>query len=339
MTARTIGVALLLTFVVTGMAKAQDSIRIASSSTVYPFVAAVAERFGQTSGFRAPVIESLGSGGAFKLFCASAGRGSPDIAGASRRITSAETGSCAANRVTAISEIAFGRDGIVLVNAKAGERFDLTLRDLFLAVAKTVPVKGKLAPNPYRRWDQINPALPHQDIMIFGPAPNHGTRDMLDELVMDVACQGLPEIQALDAKARQKACEALREDGPFIEVTEDYGVILQKLLAERQAVGILPFSYVAQKGDEVKAAVLDGRSPSEESIASGDYPLSRPLYVYVKKAHDGKTPGLREFLRELTSDKASGKNGYLTEIGLVPLPEPQRKAEAAKAAELPDLTL
>jgi phosphate transport system substrate-binding protein len=335
---RIIGAA-VLALALAGAAQAQDSIRIASSSTVYPFVTAVAERFGQNSGFRAPVIESLGSGGALKLFCASAGKGSPDIAGASRRITPAEMSSCAANHVTEITEIAFGYDGIVIVNAKSGQRFALTRRDLFLAVAKTVPLKGKLVPNPYRRWDQIDAALPHEEIMVFGPAPNHGTRDMFDEMVMDVACQDFPEIRALDAKARRSACQALREDGPFIEVTEDYSIILQKLLAERKAVGILPFSYVDQKGDEVKAASLEGRTPSRESIADGAYPLSRPLYLYVKKAHDGKTPGLREFLREVTSDKASGKNGYLTESGLVPLPDSERKAEAAKAAQMPSVKL
>ena len=318
-------------------ALARDQIRIASSSTVYPLAAVVAEHFGKTSGFKAPVIESTGSGGGLKLFCASVDQESPDIASASRRITDSELRTCRRNGVTDITEIAIGYDGIVVADAKPGRSFDLTRRDLFLAIAKSVPVDGRLAPNPYRTWDQINAALPHEDITVYGPAPNHGTRDVLDALVMEAACREFPEIDRLDGKAERQACEAMREDGRFIEVAENYTVTLRKLLADPQALGILPFSYLDQNGDKVKAASLDGQIPGYDAIYSGRYPLSRPLYIYVKKAHLGVTAGIREFLAEFTSEKASGKGGYLAERGLIALPDGQRRMEAAKAVSLPNL--
>lgn len=316
---------------------AGDRIHIVSSSTVAPFVSTASEQFGHTSGFGTPVVESLGSGGGLKLFCSSAAEDSPDIAGASRRITEVEIKNCAANGITDITQITLGYDGIVLANAKSRQPFGLTKRALFLAIAKTVPVNGKLVANPYRRWHDIDPALPDQEIMVYGPAPNHGTRDVLAALLMDAVCQTFPEIAALDAKARRTACEAMREDGPFIEVSADYSVLLCKLSAEPSAVGMLPFSYLDRNRDKIQAAALDGKLPAYDSIYDGSYPLSRPLFVYVKKIHMATTRGLKEFLAELTSDKAGGKDGYLTEIGLVSLPEDQRRAEAAKARSLPNL--
>lgn len=318
-------------------ALAGDRIHIVSSSTVAPFVSKAAEQFGRASGFGAPVVESLGSGGGLKLFCSSAAEDSPDIAGASRRITEIEIKNCAANGITDITQITLGYDGIVLANAKSRQPFGLTKRALFLAVAKTVPVNGKLVANPYRRWHDIDPALPDQEIMVYGPAPNHGTRDVLAALLMDAVCQTFPEIAALDAKDRRVTCESMREDGPFIEVTADYTVTLRKLEAEPAAIGLLPFSYLDRNRDKIQAAALDGKSPTYDSIYDGSYPLSRPLFVYVKKMHVASTRGLKEFLAELTSDKAAGKDGYLTEIGLVSLPEDQRRAEVAKAKSLPNL--
>lgn len=318
-------------------AMAGDRIHIVSSSTVAPFVATAAEQFGHGSGFATPVVESLGSGGGLKLFCSSAAEDSPDIAGASRRITEVEIRNCAANGITDITQLTLGYDGIVLANSKARAPFGLSERTLFLAIAKTVPVNGKLVANPYRRWRDIDPALPDQEIMVFGPAPNHGTRDVLAALLMDNVCKSYPEIAALDDKARRVACEAMREDGPFIEVTADYTVMLQKLRAEPTAIGLLPFSYLDRNRDKIQAATLDGKLPTYETIYDGSYPLSRPLFVYVKKLHVATTRGLEAFLAELTSDKAAGKDGYLTEIGLVSLPEDRRKAEAAKAKSLPNL--
>lgn len=318
-------------------ASASDRIHIVSSSTVAPFVSTAAEQFGHGSGFATPVVESLGSGGGLKLFCSSAAEDSPDIAGASRRITEVEVKACAAAGITDITQLTIGYDGIVLANAKTGQPFALSKRALFLAIAKTVPVNGTLVANPYRRWRDIDAALPDQDIMVFGPAPNHGTRDVLAALLMSEVCQTFPEVAALDAKTRRTTCESMREDGPFIEVTADYSVTLHKLQAEPRAVGLLPFSYLDRNRDKIQAASLDGKLPTYDSIYSGDYPLSRPLFVYVKKLHLATTRGLKEFLAELTSDKAAGRDGYLSDIGLVSLPEDQRKTEAAKAKSLPNL--
>ena len=318
-------------------ALAEERIHIASSSTVAPFVGMAAEHFGRGSGFQTPVVESIGSGGGLKLFCSSIAAGSPDIAGASRRITESEIKSCAAAGITDITQIVIGYDGIVVAGAKSQPPLALKARDLFLAIAKTVPVRGRLVPNPYHRWREIDPGLPDQPIMIFGPAPNHGTRDMMATLLMDKACGNFPEVAALDAKAKRIACEAVREDGAYIEVTADYAITLRKLEAEPAAIGILPFSYLDQNGDKIQAATLDGKMPTYDAIYDGTYPLSRPLYVYVKKAHLQTTRGIKEFLAELTSDKAAGKSGYLSDIGLIALPEVQRQAEAAKAASLPNL--
>jgi len=318
-------------------ASANDQIRIATSSTVFPFAAAVAEQFGKTSGFKTPVIESIGSGGALKLFCASAADGSPDIAGASRRITASEIGTCVANGVTDITEFTIGYDGIVLAHAVPRGIAELTRRELFLALAKTVPVGGRLVPNPYTQWNQINPALPADDILVYGPALNHGTRDILGELALSAGCRDFPEIAALDAKRRKAVCQAVREDGRFVEVTADYTVILRKLVDEKRALGFLPFSYLDQNGDKVKAVVLEGQSPSYDAIFQGNYPLSRPLFVYVKKAHLGLTAGLRAFLAELTSDRAAGPAGYLANRGLIALSEAKRKDEAEKVGTLPNI--
>jgi phosphate transport system substrate-binding protein len=318
-------------------ALAGERIHIVSSSTIAPFVSMAAEQFGRKSGFGTPVVESLGSGGGLKLFCSSAAEDSPDIAGSSRRITEVEIKNCAASGITDIAQLTIGYDGIVLATAKSNQPLGLTRRDLFLAIAKTVPVKGKLVANPYHRWREIDPALPDQEIMVYGPAPNHGTRDVLASLLMDGVCQTFPEIATLDAKARRTACQAMREDGPFIEVTADYSVTLHKLTAESEAVGLLPFSYLDRNRDKVQAASLDGQLPTYDAIYDGTYPLSRPLFVYVKKMHIATTRGLAEFLGELTSDKAAGRDGYLSDIGLVSLPGDQRKAEAAKAKSLPNL--
>jgi len=335
MTVKMIGSALLGLHLLSSPAWARDQIYVVSSSTMYPFAAAVAEHFGIMSGFKAPVVESTGSGGGLKLFCAAVDAASPDIASASRRITDSELKTCAAHDVTDITEITIGFDGVVIANAKSSKPIKLTRRELFLAIAQSVPMHGKLVPNPYRRWNEIDPTLPRDDIIVFGPAPNHGTRDVLIALVMDVACQGFPEFRALAAEAKKSACGHVREDGHFIDVSGNYTVTLRKLVGEPRSIGILPFGYVDQNRDKVQAATLEGQVPSYDSIYDGSYPLSRPLFVYVKLAHLPSTPGIKEFLTEFTSERASGKDGYLEEQGLVGLPEAQRESERAKIAALP----
>jgi len=335
---KTLVAAVALAAVASG-AQARDQIRIVGSSTVYPFSTAVAEQFGKTSGFKTPVVESTGTGGGLKLFCAGADENSPDIANASRRIEPSEVQACAANGVKDITEIVIGYDGIVVANAKSGPKFALTKEQIYKAAAKQVVKDGKLVANPYNKWSDIDPSLPKEDIVLYVPAPNHGTRDAFNELVMDPACLVQPEIKALDKAAGKAACETAREDGAFIDVTENYTVTLQKMITQPYSVGVTTFSYLDQNGDKIQAATIDGVVPTYENIASSKYPVSRPLFFYVKKSHVGSIPGIKEYIAEFTSEKAWGKNGYLAEKGLIASPDAQRKAEAAKGKALTNLTM
>ncbi|MTJ82715.1 MAG: phosphate ABC transporter substrate-binding protein [Telmatospirillum sp.] len=336
---KTLSLAALATLAFATAAQARDQIRIVGSSTVYPFATTVAENFGKTSGFKTPVVESTGSGGGFKLFCAGADENTPDITNASRRMLASELATCATNGVKDVTEIVIGYDGIVIANAKAGPKYALTKEQIFKALAKTVPQDGKLVPNPYKKWNEIDPSLPAEAIVVYGPASNHGTRDALNELVMDEACGKFPEIKALAGDAKKVACNAIREDGAFVEVSEDYSLTMQKLLSQPHAVGVLTFSYIDQNGDKIKAATVEGQVATYENIATSKYPVSRPLYFYVKKSHVGVIPGIKEYIGEFTSEKAWGKNGYLAQKGLIAMPDDQRKSEAAKGKELPDLAL
>ena len=328
---------LLIALTLVRPAGAADQIRIVGSSTVFPFAAAVAEHFAKGRTYSSPVVESAGSGGGFKLFCAGLGDGTPDIATASRRIGAREIESCASNGVTDVAEIRIGYDGIVLASAREAQKLAISREQLFRAIAKTVPLDGKLVANPYRRWKDIDPSLPDHEIMVFGPAPNHGTRDTLVALVMDKACAQFPEIRALAAEARRHACQAMREDGAFIEVTESYSITVKKLILEPRALAILPFGYQDRNADRLQAASLDGQNASFDNILSGAYPLSRPLFLYVKKARLPLTLGLRQYLEEFASEGAWGPSGYLADKGLIPLPEAARKAEVVKARDLPNL--
>lgn len=322
-------------------AEARDQIRIVGSSTVYPFSTTVAEQFGKSTSYKTPVIESTGSGGGIKLFCAGVGLGHPDITNSSRRIKSTEVETCAKNGVTAITEVKIGYDGIVIANSKKGGRFDLTREQVFLALAKQVPVGGKLVDNPYKSWKEIDAKLPDQKIEVLGPPPTSGTRDAFVELVMEEACKKFPEIEALkaDAKAHKTACQAIREDGAFIEAGENDNLIVQKLDANAKALGIFGYSFLDQNTDKLQGSLINGVQPGFEEIAAGKYPVSRPLYFYVKKAHVGQIPGMREFVAEFASDKAWGPNGYLADKGLIPMPDAERKAMAEQATMMADLKM
>ncbi|HVI50527.1 MAG TPA: substrate-binding domain-containing protein [Candidatus Sulfotelmatobacter sp.] len=336
---RMFALAAVATVAMAASAQARDQIRIVGSSTVYPFSTAVAEQFGKTSGFKTPVVESTGTGGGMKLFCAGDGPDTPDINNASRRILQSEVDFCATNGVKGITEIVVGYDGIVLANAKGGPKYALTREEVFKALAKTVPVGGKLVPNPYKKWSDVDPSLPKEDIVVFGPASNHGTRDALVELDMEEACEKFPEIAALDKNAKKVACDAVREDGAYIEVSDNYTVTLQKLLSQPHAMGVLTYSYLDQNGDKIQGATVDGQIATYDNIATGKYPLSRPLFFYVKKSHVGQIPGIKEYIAEFTSEKAWNKDGYLAEKGLIAMPDAQRKSEAQKGKDLPDLKL
>ncbi len=315
-------------------AQSREQIRIVGSSTVFPFSTLVAESFGRLGKFKTPVVESTGTGGGFKAFCAGIGPHYPDIANASRPITIAEKDNCAKAGVTDITEFTFGYDGLtVAVNAKS-RHFPLTTRQLWLALAAEVPVGGKLVKNPNTKWNQIDPALPATDIEVFGPSKNHGTRDAFNELAMDAGCKGVAEIAALAADAKKKACQTIREDGAWVDVSEDYALIVGKLNSSPNAVGVFTFYYIDQNADKIAGLSVDGVKPTFESILSKQYPLSRPLFFYVKKAHVGVIPGLAEYVVEFLSEKAAGSDGYLPAKGLIPLSPAELKTQHAAAAAL-----
>lgn len=339
---KTLAIAALATLATAGAAEARDQIRIVGSSTVYPFATVVAENFGKTTSFKTPVIESTGSGGGFKLFCAGVGTEHPDITNASRRMKKSEYEICQKNGVKDVVEIRIGYDGIVLANSKAAPQFKLSREQIFLALAKEVPQDGKWVANPYKKWSDIDAALPSEEIEVLGPPPTSGTRDAFVELVMDEACEHTEAGKALKAagdKAMLKAkCQSIREDGAFIEAGENDNLIVQKLDANHQAVGIFGYSFLEENGDKIQGSVIDGEAPTFDNIASGSYPVSRPLQFYIKKAHVGTIPGMKEYVAEFTSDKAWGPEGYLAEKGLIPMPDAERAKYKENADTLKPLS-
>jgi phosphate transport system substrate-binding protein len=301
---------------------ARNQIRAVGSSTVYPFVTIAAEDFGKTGGFSAPIVESTGTGGGFKLFCAGVGEANPDLSNASRPIEESERELCKKNGVTEITEIKIGYDGIIVANALKGPELKLSKADIFKALAREVSVDGKLKPNPYTRWSDVNPALPNAEILVYGPPPTSGTRDAFVELVMEAPCVKDPAfVKAVaDEKERAKTCHLLREDGRYVESGENDNLIVQKLSTNPNAVGIFGYSFLEENAETVKGAAIDGVKPEYETIASGQYPVSRPLFVYLKNAQLKTVPGLKEFVTHLVSDATLGENGALAMHGLIPLP-------------------
>jgi phosphate transport system substrate-binding protein len=319
---------------------ARDYISIVGSSTVYPFATVAAEQFGKTTRFKTPKVESTGSGGGIKLFCNGVGVQHPDVANSSRALKATEFASCGKNGVREIVEIKLGYDGIVLAESLQGLKLDLALRDIFLALAKEVPNPNgqpSVVPNPYRTWRDVNPKLPAEVIEVLGPPPTSGTRDAFVELAMEGGCSTFPWIAALkktDEARYLRICHTIREDGRFVEAGENDNLIVQKLRANPKAVGVFGYSFLEQNADVVRGSRVNGVEPTFEAIAAGDYPISRPLFVYVKKAHVGTIPGIREFIAELVSEKAMGEDGYLADRGLVPLPEDEYEQVSRRALAL-----
>jgi len=317
---------------------ARDHIMIVGSSTVYPFATVVAEHFGKNTQYKTPKIESTGSGGGLKLFCAGAGVDTPDITNASRKIKATEIATCKKNGVADIVEVKIGYDGIAMANSKATAPLTLTLHDVFLALAKDVPAPDgseKLVANPYKTWKDVNSALPDTTIEVLGPPPTSGTRDAFVELAMEGGCDTFDWIKAMkkvDKNAYKAACQTIREDGAYIEAGENDNLIVQKLEANPKAVGIFGFSFLDQNSDKIQGSSIEGVTPTFDSIASGEYPVSRPLFMYVKKSHVGSIPGIDEYLAEFTSEKAWGEDGYLSDKGLIPMPAEER-AQMAKIAK------
>ncbi len=325
----------------------RDTINIVGSSTVYPFSSVVAERFGKGGKFKTPKVESTGTGGGIKLFCAGVGVDNPDIANASRRMKMSEYQNCQKFGVKEIVEVKIGYDGIVLAQTKGAKPLELTRKEIYLALAKNVPDPScsdcdNLVKNPYKNWSDINPALPNTKIEVLGPPPTSGTRDAFAELAMEGGCQSFPFIKAWKEKDEleyKKICQTVRDDGAYIEAGENDNLIVQKLGANKSALGIFGYSFLDQNPDKVQAAQVDGVVADLENIASNKYPISRPLFFYVKKGHIGLVPGIVEFMAEFTSDKAIGPEGYLVEKGLIPLPADELKDVRGEAKNLTEFAL
>ena len=338
----TITLGTLIAVAAISSAQARDQIRIVGSSTVFPFSTAVAEQFGRTSNFKTPVVESTGSGGGLKLFCSGIGTSHPDITNASRRIKISEIERCSKNGIKNIVEVKVGFDGIVLANSKKSKQMSLSLKQLYSALAKVVPIEGRMVPNPYKMWSEIDPSLPAVKIEVLGPPPTSGTRDAFVELAMEGGAKKFPMLKAI-RKANKKNFKAIahgiREDGSFVEAGENDNLIVQKLEANPAAFGIFGFSFLDQNSDKLQGSLVSGVAPEFELIADGKYPISRTLFFYVKRAHVGTVPGLKEFVAAFTHEKAWGPEGYLADKGLIPMPHADRMMVRKSALALANLSL
>jgi phosphate transport system substrate-binding protein len=338
--ASTLAVAALCT---AGPALARDQLKIVGSSTVYPYTQAVAEEFGKKTGKKSPVVESTGTGGGMKIFCQGVGEANPDITGASRAMKKSEWELCTKNGVTDITEIQIGYDGLSIAQSKSGKPMDLTKEQLFLALASEVPDGDKLVPNPYKKWSDVDKSLPDVAITVYGPPPTSGTRDAFVELAMHEGCKALEYFKkkkgeldkdGFEALVKEK-CTPMRQDGPFIEAGENDNLIVQRIEADPNAVGIFGYSFLYENQDKLQGVKIAGIEPNFDTIADHSYGLSRPLFIYVKNAHRKVIPGMDEFLLEYTSNDAMGNGGYLHERGLVVLSEDMLKEmqERAKNSE------
>ena len=321
------------------ISQAREHIDIVGSSTVYPFATVVAETFGKSSDHKTPKIESTGTGGGFKAFCQGLGENTPDIANASRPIKVSEIGLCKKNGVTEIVEFLVGYDGIAIANSVQAEQMKLTTKDLFLALAAQVPGarNGQLIDNPYKTWRDVNPTLPAITIEVLGPPPTSGTRDAFAELVLEDGCQQFDWIKQLknkSAKMYREVCHGIRSDGAYLETGENDNLIVQKLEKSPQALGIFGYSFLEQNLEKVQGSYINGIEPNFETIATGEYGVSRALYFYVKKAHIGLIPGIEQYIQEFASTKAIGEDGYLIDKGLIPLTAGELKDLSRHAIEL-----
>jgi phosphate transport system substrate-binding protein len=311
---------------------ARDQVWAAGSSTVFPFATRVAENYARKSGKKAPKVESLGTGGGIKLFCGGMGEGFPDIATASRPMKKTEYDACAAKGVKDIVAIKIGFDGIVIAVDKEGSDYNFKLEHLFLGLSQNILRGGAFQKNGYKTWDEIGAGLPGNRIQVYGPPPSSGTRDAFVELGIEAGARKYPTIEELRSnnEARFKSTvDPLRNDGGWIDAGENDNAIVQTLTRTPGALGVFGFSYLEENTDKIKACAVNGIRPTPATIADGSYPLSRTLFIYVKKGMLGVTPGLKEFVDEFTSDAATGRGGYLQERGLIPLPATQHAAQKA----------
>jgi phosphate transport system substrate-binding protein len=318
-------------------ASARDQVQIAGSSTVLPYATIVAEAFGENFDFPTPVVEGGGSGAGRKKMCEGVGENTIDIANSSSRIKQSDIDLCGSNGVSEIMEVRFGYDGIVFASDINGPSFAFTPADWFNALAKEVVVDGKLVANPNKTWADTNGSLPAQDILAFIPGTKHGTREVFDKKVLEAGCKAtgamdiFKEANGGDKKKAKKACHALRTDGVSVDIDGDYTETLARLAANPQAMGVFGLSFYQNNTDKLIVATMDGVTPSTETVASGEYPVSRPLFFYVKKAHLGVIPGLQEYIDFFVSDDMAGPDGPLAEYGLVSDPELAKTQEMVAA--------
>ena len=318
-------------------ASGRDQVWAAGSSTVFPFATRVAENVAKTTGGRPAKVESLGTGGGFKLFCSGTGAGFPDIANASRPIKKSEFEQCAANGVTDIVEIKIGYDGIVIANPKSGPTYNFKIDQIYRGLAAELPQGEGFAKNAAKSWKDVDAGLPAQAILVYGPPPTSGTRDAFVELGLEKGARKLPALEALrekDEDAFKAKAHTIRSDGAWVDAGENDNAIVQTLTKTPNAIGVFGYSFLENNMDTVKAATVDGVAPTFETISNGTYPVSRSLYVYVKKANIGVIPGLREYVNAFVSDAATGKGGYLQQRGLIPLGAEEHAAQKVSVTEL-----
>ncbi|MGJ8545518.1 MAG: substrate-binding domain-containing protein [Sulfitobacter sp.] len=307
-------------------AAARDQVQVAGSSTVLPYASIVAEAFGENFDFPTPVVESGGSSAGLKRFCEGVGENTVDVANASRKIREKEIAACAEAGVTDIIEVRIGYDGIVFASDINGNSFEFTPVDWYKAVSDKVVVDGVLVDNPYTTWDQVNPEFPAQPIQAYVPGTKHGTREVFEEKVILAGCEESGDLEALtaslgDEDAAEKACMTLRSDGRSVDIDGDYTETLARIESNKDGIGVFGLAFYENNTDKLQVATMSGVVPSTESISTGEYPVSRPLFFYVKKAHIGVIPGLKEYAEFFVADEIAGPDGPLAEYGLVSDPE------------------
>jgi len=325
--------ALVASVAFAGAAVARDQIQVAGSSTVLPYAKIVAETFGETfPDFKTPIVESGGTGGGLKEFCKGVGPDTIDIANASRKIKDSELETCKAAGVTEIQEIKIGYDGIVFATDSGNADLVLVPKDLYLALAAEVVVDGKLVANPYKKWSEVNPALPAVEIAAYIPGEKHGTREVFEEKIMAHGCKDVGSTDVIkgliaDEKEAARKCIAVRKDGMAVDIDGDYTETLARISSNKNGIGVFGLSFYENNADKLKVATVSGVVPSTETIASGEYPVSRPLFFYVKKAHLGVIPGLKEYVEFFLDDQMIGPDSPLAAYGLVSAPDAEREAD------------
>ncbi|MBL0371491.1 substrate-binding domain-containing protein [Rhizobium sp. KVB221] len=323
--------ALIASAAFAGASYAAEQIHVAGSSTVLPYAKIVSETFAETyPDFKAPVVESGGTGAGLKEFCKGVGPETIDIANASRKIKDSEIETCKSNGVTDITEVKIGYDGIVFALDKSAPDFALDPADVYLALAAEVPVDGKMAANPNVNWKTVNAKFADLDIQAFIPGEKHGTREVFEEKLLIAGCKKVGALElmtksGINEKDAEKKCKAVRKDGKAVDIDGDYSETLARIDANKKAVGVFGLSFYENNADKLKVATVGGVTPSVETVAKGEYPVSRPLFFYVKKAHLEAVPGLKEYVEFFTSDQMIGPDSPLAEYGLIPAPDAERE--------------